>query len=116
MLSSGNVSAAPAARNELAQGEVDPRLLLAIQALAIHQPVDIVSFGDAGPSASPGVPFRSADFAAMDPPGQTMISVFRTHSGFPSITHAALLTLADGQTVLQIEFGVPTPLNLLSPP
>ncbi len=124
LLSGGNVSATPTARNELAQGEVDPRLLLAIQALADQEPVDILSFGDAGPSTSPGVPLRSADFAETDPasqtfgPGyrQTMISVFRTHSGFPSITGAAEPMLADGQTVLQIEFGVPTPLNLLSPP
>ena len=123
LLSGGNVSATPAARNELAQGEVDPRLLLAIQALADQEPVDILSFGDAGPSTSPGAPLRSADFAETDPasqtfgPGyrQTMISVFRTHSGFPSITRAGEPMLADGQTVLQIEFGVPTPVNLLSP-
>jgi len=115
LLNSGFVSATPIARKELAQGEVDPRLLLAIQALANRQPVDIASFGDAGPSASPGEPFRSADFAATDPPEPTMISVFRMHPGFPSITHAMLLMLADGQTAVQIEFGVPTPLNLLSP-
>ncbi len=48
----------------MATGFVDPRLILAITALAGQShPLDIVDFGNLGEGAITGVPFRYADLA-----------------------------------------------------
>ena len=53
----------------LADGEVDPRLLVVLAALAALHPLDITGFGRPSPGASAGVPLRSADIAGAAPPG-----------------------------------------------
>ena len=51
-----------AARKELADGEVDSRLMTVITGLAASHPVRIVSFGESGPDTATA-PFRSAELA-----------------------------------------------------
>ena len=123
LLNSGKVAAAPKARAALAAGDVDPRILLAIQALTQQlSGVEIASFGDSGPGASPGVPFRAANFVATDlSAGETqqaylqqMIAVLRAHVSFPPIGHATPVTLFNGQTAVGIMYFAPSPLGLLS--
>jgi hypothetical protein len=46
---------------------VDSRLLITLAAMAATEPVDIVSFGDAGPGAGPGTPLRTADIQPARP-------------------------------------------------
>jgi hypothetical protein len=55
---------------EVGSDVVDSRLLRALAALARHQPVSIVRFGNTGPGASVGVPLRFADLAGNDPAGR----------------------------------------------
>ena len=123
LLNSGDVTAAPVAETQLEAGDVDSRLLLAIQALAQQQAVYIVAFGDSGPGASAGIPFRAAELGETDPRGalaptayvQSMITLLNAHATFPAFAHARQVNLADGQTVAQIEYGLPLQLGLLTP-
>ena len=123
LLNSGDVTAAPVAETQLAAGDVDSRLLLAIQALAQQQAVYIVAFGDSGPGASAGIPFRAAELRETDPTGamaptayvQSMITLLNAHATFPAFAQAKQVNLADGQTVAQIEYALPLQLGLLTP-
>jgi len=123
LLNSGKVIAAPKARAALVAGDVDPRILLAIQALSQQlSAVKIASFGNSGPGASPGVPFRAANFVATDlSAGETpaaylqqMIAVLRAHASFPAISHATPVTMANGQLAVGIMYFAPSPLGLVS--
>jgi hypothetical protein len=123
LLNSGHVTAAPVAETQLAAGDVDSRLLLAIQALAQQQAVYIVAFGDSGPGASAGIPFRAAELGETDPTGamppttyvQSMISLLNAHATFPAFAHARQVNLGNGQTVAEIEYAMPLQLGLLTP-
>ena len=63
LLHSGRIAAAPIARRQLATGEVDGRLLLAIAQMAAAHPMFIVDFGIPAPGAGPDMPLRQADLA-----------------------------------------------------
>jgi hypothetical protein len=123
LLNSGRVSASPGAQSELTAGDVDPRLLLAIQALANQQSVKIVDFGVPGAAAGPGAPFRGVQLAETDPSGgmapsvylQSMIALLQAHATFPPFLNGKQVTLGDGQTVVQVLYAAPTPLGLLAP-
>jgi hypothetical protein len=123
LLNSGRVSASSAAQSDLAAGEVDSRVLLALQALANQQPVDVVAFADSGPGAGAGIPFRAVDLATTDPTGnmppgaylQSMVGILRAHATFPAFAKASPVTLTDGQRAVQIQYAAPSPLGLLAP-
>ena len=122
LLNSGRVSASATAQNELAAGDVDSRVLLALQALAQQQPIHVVAFSDSGPGASPGVPLREVDLAETNPAAgmssaaylQSMIRLLRAHATFPAFTHVGQQRV-DGRTVVQFLYAVPSPLGLLGP-
>jgi hypothetical protein len=123
LLNSSDVTGTPVAEAQLAAGDVDSRVLLAIQALAQQQAVYIVAFGDSGPGVSAGVPFRAVELGVTDPTGamapaqyvQSMIALLNGHATFPAFAHARQVTLADGQTVAQIQWALPLQLGLLTP-
>ncbi len=123
LLNSGRVSASATAQGQLAAGDVDSRVLLALQALATQQPIDVVDFGDSGPGAGPGIPFRTVDLAESDAAAgmapsaylQSMIRLLRAHANFPAFTKASQATLPTGQTVVEVEYPAPSPLGLLAP-
>jgi hypothetical protein len=109
----------PAAK-QLAAGEVDARLVLAIASLAGDQPIDIVRFGNIGPGGSPDMPLRFADLAANDQ---------AAHMGRSAYMRSLLALLGkvaqyrpdrtipvtvSGQAVLRVEFTAPSPLGLFS--
>jgi hypothetical protein len=122
LLNSGQVSAAPKAKRALAAGRVDARLLLVIKAIIQVEPVKIAGFNDAGPGASVSVPYRRAnlvgtDLAAGKSPAQYMqaiVSVLKAHASFPPIPYGHGITMADGQTGIQIMYFAPSPLGLLA--
>jgi hypothetical protein len=76
------------AKANLAAGQVDPRLLLALANLASAEPIDIVQFGNVGPGASAGLLLRYADLAVNDQ--------------------------AANQPVFRVEFTAPSPLGSAS--
>ena len=123
LLKSDRVTASPSAQTALATGQVDSRLLLALQALAAREPIDILAFDDSGPGASSGVPFREVDLAVAFPAARmspqeyigTLRPILQAHSNFPPYNRVAPTRMPDGQLAAQIEYGVPGSLGLLTP-
>jgi hypothetical protein len=116
------ITASATARSQLASGQVDSRLLAALAALAGHQPVDIIQFGNVGPGASPGIPLRFADLAESVPAahidaGAYMRAAWAILSAAdPRIRPARGLSGTLGhQAALQVEFTAPSPLGTPGP-
>ncbi len=123
LLHDPQISVTPLASGQLTTGAVDSRLLLALAALAGHQPISIVRFGNDAPGASPGVPLRYAELAGRDPARRLSPAAYvKAGRGYLATLTAALrpasvvtTTMADGQAVLRVAFTAPSPLGLLSP-
>ena len=120
LLDSGSITASPTAETELAHGQVDSRVLLAIQALIKREPVEIVSFGHRGPHAGPGFPFRAVNLSTSDPNAglsggsylQALAAVLRAHADFPAPSVRPAI-LNNGERVAHIQYPAPSPLGLL---
>jgi len=127
LLHSGRIVAAGLARHELAEGEVDGRLLITIAEMAATHPMFIVDFGSPPPGADPDMPLRQADLAedvhAHHHAGHAGAGYVRAMLAFLRAQHAPFrparvqsMHLPDGAAVLRIEFSAPSPLGLLGPP
>jgi len=122
LLRNRRIQAPAAARAQLAAGRVDERLLTIIAFMAAGQPLDIVDFGGIAPGASPSVPLRFADLAVANPAAQLARPAYQralialAHSEVPPYVPLSVGTvrLADGRTVLRIEFAAPSPAGLPS--
>jgi len=122
LLNSGRVSASPLARNELAAGEVDPRLLLVLRTLSSQHSIDIAGFTDSGPGASRGVPFRVLELAMADPAsglvgkaytGWLASVLLHPNPAFPPFSRQPRVRhLRDGQQVARFEYTL-SPVWLL---
>ena len=126
LLHSGRIAAAPIARRELATGDVDGRLLLAIAQMAAAHPMFIVDFGIPAPGAGPDIPLRQADLAEDAHPhhhvGHAGVAYVRSMVSFLHAQHGQFrparvqtVHMAGGLTVLRIQFTAPSPLGLLGP-
>jgi hypothetical protein len=119
MLRNQSIHASPAARSQLAAGQVDTRLLVTLVTLAHKHPVDIISFGANQAGASPGVPLRSAEIAGAPGPGSTpAVSVltlrrFLSSQQPPYRPSIVAVTTASRRTVLRVEYPAPSLLGLL---
>jgi hypothetical protein len=109
-----------AARTALADGNVDPRLLVTLAALSHLDPVEIVKFGGSGPGASAGVPLRSADIAGAVPSGggrpaalAALRAFFRAQRTPYLPPFMETVRITPRRTVLRVEYRVPSPLGLL---
>jgi hypothetical protein len=117
LLRNARVSATPAARAELAAGQVDTRLLATIATLTGEGKVSVVAFSDSGPGASAGAPLRAADLSS--PPGAksgylpSVLALLRAQQA-PYLATSLSLARVDGQEVVRIAFAAPSPLGLLS--
>ncbi len=122
LINTGFISVSATAESELEAGDVDSRLLLVLQALCYQEPIDILAFGDAGPGASQGIPFRGVQLAEFDPNAgvsrseylQVIQQVLNAQATFPPYQKAGPVTLSNGQTVVQIEYAAPSPLGQLT--
>jgi hypothetical protein len=119
ILRNSHIEESAPARQMIAAGRVDTRLLVTLVTLAASHPLNIIGFGAAqAPGASTGLPLRSADItgAAMTgrPAATTQelrgfLAVQRPPyrpSRFPVIQTAS-------RTVIRIEYPAPSPLGLL---
>ena len=118
LLRNSRITVTSAARDQLATGQVDSRLLITIATLSGQGPVSVVAFGDSGPGASPGAPLREAVLAA---PARaksgylhSMISLLQVQQQPYLANSVTLVRLANGQQAVRIEFAAPSPLGLLS--
>jgi hypothetical protein len=127
LLHSGRIAAAVLARHELAEGEVDGRLLITIAQMAAAHPTFIVDFGSPAPGADPDMPLRQVDLAEDAHPHhhfghaisagyvRAMLAFLRAQHGLFRPARVQLMHLPDGAAVLRIEFTAPSPLGLLGP-
>jgi hypothetical protein len=110
------------ARQQLAAGQVDSRLVLTIANLASEWPVRIITFGDQAPGASAGIPLRCADVAVTgskagaDLVGQARLMSSYVHAleDFYGGARIQAVQLAGGRHVVQIGFTAPSPLGWVS--
>ena len=118
---SSRITVSPAARRQLRAGQVDSRMLTILAGLAAIRPISLVSFGDSGPGASPGVPLRAAELAI---PGDTgsagrpaslraMLAMLDAQRPPFRLARVGRTRLRDGRVVLRIQFAAPGPLGLL---
>jgi hypothetical protein len=127
LLHSNRIAVTLAARQQLAAGQVDTRLMLAIAQLAATHPMYIVDFGHAAPGAGPDMPLRRADLAEdvqerhhLDHAAsavyvRSMVSFLHAQHGAFRAARVQTVHLADGTAVLRIQFTAPSPLGLLGP-
>jgi hypothetical protein len=123
VLRNPRIMASPTARNQLAAGRIDSRLLTTIAVMAALHPVDIVAFGDSAPGAGAGSPLRSADLAEAGGAARTgssatmrsMLAFLRAQRAPYLAAHVEIVQDAGGRAVLLVEFAAPSPLGLLSP-
>jgi hypothetical protein len=100
----------------LRAGQVDPRLLAMLAALAAQQPLRILAFGDPSPGASAVVPLRSLELAPADA-GTHAAARLRTMLSFLQAQRLPFLPTTAAlvhQSALSIEYAAPSPLGLLS--
>lgn len=115
LLRNPRVSVAPAARAALGNGDVDPRLLMMLAALAVQQPVRVSAFGDPSPGAGQAVPLRSARVSPLPAGGAALRSML----SFVNAQRQPFLPLRStvaGSAALTIEYAAPSPLGLISGP
>ncbi len=123
LLQGNRITVSVTAAKQLAAGQVDSRLLLAIAALETAEPIDIVRFGNIGPGGDADMPLRIAYLAESDQVAHMTSSAYVRSivsdlGEAPAPANSAStgpVALPDGQTVLSIEFTAPSPLGLLGP-
>lgn len=118
LLHNPNVHAPPAAQAELADGEVDSRLLVTIAALTHLVPVYVREFGGAGPGAGADAPLRSLTISGAvrlargGSYPETVLAFLQAQR--PPYPTSATVAGSGSATVLQIAVTAPSPLGLLS--
>jgi hypothetical protein len=118
LLRNSRIAVAPGARAALSTGNVDPRLLMLLAALAVKQPVRINAFSDSSPGASQSVPLRGAQIAPLGPSTQAQSSL-RSMLSFIDAQRQPFLPLRAsfaGTSALTVEYAAPSPLGLISGP
>jgi hypothetical protein len=122
LLDSNRIVLSSIAGQQLATGQVDARLVLAIESLAAYKPVEVVEFGNVGPGASQGLPLRFADLAengqAAGLSSSAYVRAMQAHLSAENIQFRPLgsqtVVLPGGKDVLQVEFAAPSPLGPIS--
>ena len=127
LLGNPHITVSASARAALRAGDVDPRLLLMLAALAAGQPVSVKSFGDPAPGAGAASPLRSAVLApgASGASGASSARASKaTAAGLDSMLSFVNaqqqpyqpLRAALGGSALTVEYAAPSPVGLLSGP
>ncbi len=117
LLRNQRIHASDAARTALAAGNVDPRLLVTLAALAAQpipaqQQVGVTAFGDSSPGAA-DVLLRDAEIGAGPQASmRAMLSFLLAQQPPYQPAQARLVRQPDGQYLLNVEFDAPSPLGL----
>jgi hypothetical protein len=115
LLRNSRITVARSARAALSTGDVDPRLLVLLAALAVQQPVRINAFSDPSPGANQSVPLRGVQIAPPGPSAQAESSL-RSMLSFIDAQQQPFLPLRAsfaGTSALTVEYAAPSPLGLI---
>jgi hypothetical protein len=113
LLTNQRVQVSASARQALLAGQVDPRLLVTLSALAHQVPLRLVAFDDPSPGASSGVPLRGAELGAAAPaslPAMVAFLVAQQSQFAPAV--ARITKTANGQSVVIVRYDAPGPMGL----
>jgi hypothetical protein len=118
LLHNSRLAVAAPARQELAAGQVDSRMLATLAVLTATANVEVRAFGDHGPGASPGVPLRLAELAVIGTgaSGRAYLQwllAFLNQQRAPYKAASIRMLRVAGSTVVDVEFSAPSPLGLL---
>ena len=113
LLTNKHVQASAAARQALAAGQVDPRLLVTLSALAHQWPLRLVAFDDPSPGVSSDVPLRGAEIGAAASAGlPAMVAFLRAQQSQYAPAVARITQVANGQSVVTVRYDAPGPMGL----
>ncbi len=116
LLRNKHIRVSSAARADLAAGDVDPRLLIALAALAGQHKVTIASFGDPSPGA-PSALLRGVEIGAASRGTLRPLLSFLHGQRAPYLpAQAVLVPAGHGQYLLSVQYDAPSPLGLASGP
>lgn len=120
MLHNSRIHVAAAARAALADGEIDPRLLVTLATLAHLHPLEIIGFGSPSPGASAAVPLRSADITGAAAPGSShpvplgrLLTILQAQRPPYLPSSLEIVRIPPSGAVLRIGYPAPSPLGLL---
>ncbi len=113
LLSNKHVQASAAARQALLAGQVDPRLLVTLSALAHQMPLHLVAFVDPSPGVSSDVPLRGAEIgAAASASLPAMVAFLSAQQSQYAPAVARITKVANGQPVVTVRYDAPGPMGL----
>lgn len=116
LLGNPRIAVSPRARIELAAGDVDPRLLITLPAMAAQHAIAIIGFYDQAPRSSAGVPLsgvRLASDGGSPPGGYHRWLVRFLHAQQPQFRPLSVATTRNGRQVVSVRYPRPSPLGLL---
>jgi hypothetical protein len=120
LLRNPNIAVDSSARQQLADGLVDARLLTTIATMVAPHPLRIVTFGDASPGADAEMPLRSVTLLGGGGSPAANGLILRSVRAFLNAQHppyvpasTQIVRLATGQSALRIQFSAPAPLGLI---
>ena len=120
LVGNGRITLPIGAETELASGQVDPRLLITLPALAQRHPIRVLAFYDRAPGASSGVPLSGVMLAGWDPraglPAHAylgwLVNFLRSQRSVYRATDIAT-TWRQGSAIVSVRFARPYPIGLL---
>jgi hypothetical protein len=113
LLNNKNVQASAGTRAALLAGNVDPRLLITLSALAHKMPVQLLVFDDSSPGASSTVPLRGAEIGTTTSAGLSAMLAFLAAQRTPYLSSVHQLgKSASGKSIVIVQFDAPGPLGL----
>ena len=116
LLTNKHVQASAAARQALMAGQVDPRLLITLSALAHQMPLHLVAFDDPSPGVSSDVPLRGAEIGAAASAGlSAMVAFLRAQQSQYAPAVASITQVAKGPSVVTVRYDAPGPMGLGGP-
>ena len=116
LLTNKHVQASAAARKALMAGQVDPRLLITLSALAHQMPLRLVAFDDPSPGVSSDVPLRGAEIgAAMSAGLPAMVAFLSAQQSQYAPAVVRVTQVAKGRSVVFVRYDAPGPMGLGGP-
>jgi hypothetical protein len=113
LLTNNRVQASAAARSALLAGQVDPRLLVTLSALAHLMPLHLITFDDPSPGVNSDVPLRGAELGAAASAGlPAMVAFLRAQQAPYAPTVARVTRIANGQSAVTVRYDAPGPMGL----
>ena len=113
LLTNKRVQVSTPARQALLAGQVDPRLLVTLSALAHLTPIHLIAFDDPSPGVSPDIPLRGAEVGAAASAGlPAMVTFLKAQQDQFAPAVARITKTASGQSVVTVRYDAPGPMGL----